>query len=124
MHIRKRLSALGAVALVLSLGCGAPAGSGGSAGTAARPPAATPASVGRAASGASDDRAANMQALYEKARAEGEVVLKSGAPSTDAVAQESIAAFQQEYPGIKLTYVTTPLPQITVQVTTEASAGK
>lgn len=113
--------AVGVVALVLSIGCGgrAPAAPGAA-------PQVTPASVERAVAGASDARAANMRALYEKARAAGEneVVLKSGAPATDAVAQESVAAFQEEFPGIKLTYVTTPLPQITVQVTTEATAGK
>src|SRR5581483_8899829 len=108
-----------AALLALSL-----AACGGSSAAPASSAPAKPASSASAAAPASGggDRTANLQALYAKAKTEGEVVFKGGLE--DYVKQDLAAAFTQDYPGIKVTHAVVPNGQVPPQIITEATANK
>jgi len=117
----------GLACAMLTAACGAAsAPSSGSppaaAGSAAASRAASPSASTGLLQFDSSDRQANLKALYDKAKAEGEVVFKGGLE--DYVKSDLATAFAQDYPCIKVTHAVVPNPQVPPQIITEATANK
>lgn len=93
---RRRRAALGTALAVLASACG-----GG-------PPPAP--------------KAKDLGALYQEAKAEGEVIWF--APKPESQMRPAIQAFQKKYPGIKVKYVNKKAPDLVTQLNVEQAADR
>lgn len=66
--------------------------------------------------------AANIDELYEAAKAEGEVIWY--APKPEAQMRPAIEAFEQKYPGIEVRYTNKKAPDLVTQLNVEQAADR
>jgi iron(III) transport system substrate-binding protein len=67
-------------------------------------------------------KATDLGALYQEAKAEGEVIWF--APKPAAQMQPAIAAFEKKYPGIKVKYTNKKAPDLVTQLNVEQAAKR